>query len=115
MEINKVSTKENISYKTLDKFRKRTYNEFKVAKTETRKEVNRMFDKLKQIRGEKNISVDKMVEILGLETRAAYYKKELGNVRFSLNDARKISEFLNMSIEDIFFDDEVSETETIPD
>lgn len=68
-----------------------------------------MFDKLKQIRSERNITVEQMMDVLSLETKAAYYKKESGSVRFSLDDAKKVSDYIGLPIEDIFFDNEVSE------
>ncbi|WP_130807676.1 helix-turn-helix transcriptional regulator [Senegalia massiliensis] len=71
-----------------------------------------MYENLRAIRNARNISAIDMAEVLGLQTKAAYYKKESGNVRFSLEEANKISKFLDMAIEDIFFDDEVAETET---
>lgn len=67
-----------------------------------------MFENLKKIRVEKNISAKSMAQMLGLETKAAYYKKESGNVKFTLFEAKKISDFFNMPIEEIFFDEEVS-------
>ncbi|MCL2563095.1 MAG: helix-turn-helix transcriptional regulator [Oscillospiraceae bacterium] len=63
-----------------------------------------MFYKLREIRRERNISVEKMREVLGLETLAAYYKKEAGSVKFTLADVEKISKFLGLSVEEIFFD-----------
>lgn len=71
-----------------------------------------MYENLRAIRNARNISALDMAEVLGLQTKAAYYKKESGNIRFSLEEANKISKFLDMKIEDIFFDDEVSKTET---
>lgn len=68
-----------------------------------------MFDKLKQIRAERNITVEQMMGVLSLETKAAYYKKESGSVKFSLDDAKKVSDFIGLPIEDIFFDNEVSQ------
>lgn len=68
-----------------------------------------MFDKLKQIRTERNITVEQMMGVLSLETKAAYYKKESGSVKFSLDDAKKVSDYIGLPIEDIFFDDEVSQ------
>lgn len=62
-----------------------------------------IFKKLKQLRTEKGVSVEKLCDILGLETKAAYYKKENGTVKFTLSDAKKISDFFNKSIEEIFF------------
>lgn len=67
-----------------------------------------MFEKLKQIRTERDITVEQMAKVLNLETKAAYYKKESGSVKFSLDDAKKVADFLKMPIEDIFFDNEVS-------
>lgn len=67
-----------------------------------------MFDKLKQIRSERNITVEQMMDVLSLETKAAYYKKESGSVKFSLDDAKKVSDYIGLPIENIFFDNEVS-------
>lgn len=67
-----------------------------------------MFERLREIRKEKNIKVKEIIEILGLETEAAYYKKEAGNVPFSLEEGRKISILFQMPIEDIFFKNELS-------
>ena len=71
-----------------------------------------MFEKLKKLRVERNISAEDMSKILGLETKAAYYKKESGNVKFSLMEAKKISDFFNIPIEEIFFSHEVSSKDT---
>ena len=71
-----------------------------------------MFEKLKKLRVERNISAEDMSKILGLETKAAYYKKESGNVKFSLIEAKKISDFFNIPIEEIFFSNEVSSKDT---
>lgn len=66
------------------------------------------FEKLRNIRTSRNISGERMAEVLGLKTQAAYYKKEAGTVKFSLEDAKRISEFFGLPIEDIFFADELS-------
>ena len=71
-----------------------------------------MYENLREIRNNRNISALEMAEVLGLQTKAAYYKKESGTIKFSLEEAGLIAKFLNMRIEDIFFDDEVAETET---
>jgi len=71
-----------------------------------------MYEKLRTIRNNKSVSAREMAELLGLKTAAAYYKKETGAIRISMFEAKLISERLNMSIEDIFFADEVSVTET---
>ncbi|WOC33429.1 MULTISPECIES: helix-turn-helix transcriptional regulator [Caproicibacterium] len=67
-----------------------------------------MFEKLRKIRTNRNVSGEQMAEVLGLKTQAAYYKKEAGTVKFSLADAKCISEFFHMPIEEIFFANELS-------
>lgn len=62
-----------------------------------------MFERLRQIRKEKRITCEEMAEELGLQTKAAYNKKEHGKVKFTLQEAKKISEIFGMSIEEIFF------------
>lgn len=68
-----------------------------------------MFKKLKEIRNSQKVSAEKMASILGLETKAAYYKKENGSVKFTLSEARKVSNFFGLTIEEIFFNDESKE------
>lgn len=60
----------------------------------------------------KNISVDEIASVLNLETKAAYYKKEAGTVKFTLIEAKKVADYFGMTIEEIFFANEVSEMET---
>lgn len=67
-----------------------------------------MYEKLRKIRKEKNIKVKEITKKLGLETEGAYYKKETGNVSFTLEEGKKISEILELPIEDIFFTNELS-------
>ncbi|BCZ46972.1 hypothetical protein psyc5s11_30390 [Clostridium gelidum] len=62
-----------------------------------------MYANLRVTRNTNSISVKQMCNLLGLKTKAAYYKKEMGNVNFTLIEAKKISDFFNMPIEEIFF------------
>lgn len=62
-----------------------------------------MENNLKRLRRENNVSAWKMAEILNLKTRGAYYKKEQGRVEITLPEAKKISDFYGLSIEEIFF------------
>lgn len=62
-----------------------------------------MYKNLRQIRNNNNISAKNMCDILGLATKAAYYKKENGSVKFTLIEAKKISDFFKLSIDEIFF------------
>lgn len=67
-----------------------------------------MFEKLRKVRQEKNIKAKEIAEKLGLKTEGAYYKKETGNVPFTLEEGKIISDMLNMPIEEIFFTNELS-------
>lgn len=62
-----------------------------------------MYERLRQIRQEKNIKATEIAKSLGLKTDGAYYKKETGLVPFTLKEGKIISDILNMSIEEIFF------------
>ncbi|MTI95222.1 MAG: helix-turn-helix domain-containing protein [Firmicutes bacterium] len=61
-----------------------------------------MYPKLKELRRKNRITVQEMAELLGLQTRGAYYKKESGVHKFSIEEARLIANKLNMPIEEIF-------------
>ncbi|GHU73923.1 hypothetical protein FACS1894188_00700 [Clostridia bacterium] len=64
------------------------------------------YHKVRQIRQKNNITVAEMANLLNLKSVYAYYKKEQGVRRFSLEEARKISELFEMDIDDIFFENE---------
>lgn len=68
------------------------------------------YQKVRQIRIEKEIPLKEIISMLNLETPQAYYKKELGMIRFSLEDAAKISKLFGMQIEEIFLSNGVPET-----
>lgn len=61
-----------------------------------------MFEKLRRIRNERNISALEMAKLLGLKTAAAYYKKENGTINFTIEEAKKVADYLKMPIEEIF-------------
>lgn len=70
-----------------------------------------MYEKLKEIRRLHSVNGEELAIVLGL-TKATYSKKENGTVKFSLNEAKKIADYFNMGIEELFFDYEVSKIET---
>lgn len=72
-----------------------------------------MFEKLRRIRNEKNISAKEMAKALKLATEAAYYKKESGSIKFSVQEAKIVADMLNMTIEEVFFENEVNKMETV--
>ena len=67
-----------------------------------------MFERLRPIRKAQGLTCEDMAKALGLATKSAYSKKELGHTKFSLDDAKKISDLLGKSVDEIFFEDEVS-------
>lgn len=71
-----------------------------------------MFERLRWLRQEHGLTCEDMAKLLGLETKAAYSKKELGRTKFTLSEAKKISDVLGLKIEDIFFANEVSLEDT---
>lgn len=68
-------------------------------------------DKLKELRAEKKITQEELAEYLGISC-PNYGKKENDQIRFSLEEAQKLSEYFGMSIEDLFFANRLSKIET---
>jgi DNA-binding XRE family transcriptional regulator len=71
-----------------------------------------VFDKLRSIRIAEGKTCKDLSAVLGLHTRGAYHKKEAGSVPFKLIEAKAVADFFGVSIEDIFFDDEMSRIDT---
>jgi len=61
-----------------------------------------VFEELRKIRKEKNIKAIDMAILIGLKTEGAYYKKETGQVPFTLEEGEMIATFLEMPMEKIF-------------
>ena len=70
------------------------------------------YEKLRAIRNSKDVSAREMADILGLVTEAAYYKKETGAIRFTVEEAKLVANKLQMPIDEIFFADDVSSEDT---
>lgn len=62
-----------------------------------------MFERLMELRQEHGLTCEDMAKVLGLETKAAYSKKELGKTKFTLTEAKQVADVLGLHIEDIFF------------
>ncbi len=69
-----------------------------------------MYERLKEIRETKGYSIEDMANVIG-KSPCNYFKKECGNVKFSVSEALKISKFLKTKVERIFFETELSENE----
>ncbi|MDU4952943.1 MAG: XRE family transcriptional regulator [Clostridium cadaveris] len=71
-----------------------------------------MYEKLKKIREEKNITQEEIASLLGYRHKSGYSKLENGDRKISVEQAKVISDFFNMSIEDIFFDNKINKMTT---
>lgn len=69
-----------------------------------------MYENLKNLREKKGYSIEDMARIIG-KSPCNYFKKENGDVKFSVNEALEISKKLKTKVEKIFFTDELSESE----
>lgn len=69
-------------------------------------------NRIKEIRKNKGISIEKMSNLMGFNSYQGYYKKEVGLRQFSANDISKICLILNVKYEDIFFTPIVTKKET---
>ncbi|GAA0076147.1 hypothetical protein UT300005_05250 [Clostridium sp. CTA-5] len=67
---------------------------------------------LKAYRMLKGIKQEEVAEILGISL-TTYSKKETGKTQFSLEEAKKMSDYFNISIEQLFFADRVNLSNTI--
>ncbi len=70
-----------------------------------------MYVGLRRLRKEKQIPVQVLAKLLDLKTEAAYYKKESGHIKFSVEEARKIADYFDETIEKIFFGETLSQME----
>lgn len=68
-------------------------------------------NELKILREKNNIKQEELASLIGVSP-ANYSKKEAGAIRFSLIEAQIIAKYFNLSIEDIFFNNNVSKNET---
>lgn len=66
---------------------------------------------IKKFRESQNLKQEDLAKIINVSA-VNYSKKENGNVKFSLNEARVIAQHFNKSIEELFFNDKVSKKET---
>jgi len=62
-----------------------------------------VYEHLKKIREKNNITQEEMAKLLGYKHKSAYGKLEKGERKISLEQAKKISDFFKMKIEEIFF------------
>lgn len=61
-----------------------------------------MYEKLRKRRKEKRATVKELIGVLNLKTEAAYFKKETGDVRFTVEEAIALARFLETTVEELF-------------
>ena len=83
-----------------------------VSKTETNIKGGLIMERLRNLREESNLNQEFMAKFLNISS-ANYCKKESGSIKFSLQEAKKIADFFNKTIEEIFFADKVSKNDTL--
>ncbi|MCT4662935.1 MAG: helix-turn-helix domain-containing protein [Tissierellales bacterium] len=62
-----------------------------------------MYEHLRELRCKKGFTLKQMSKLLGYSSPNAYARKEKGDRNFTIEEARKIAEFFEESIENIFF------------
>lgn len=66
---------------------------------------------LKSLREENDLTQEFLANLIGVSL-PNYCKKENGTIKISLKEARIIAKFFNKTIEEIFFDNDVSKIDT---
>lgn len=57
---------------------------------------------LKEFRRTDGIKASTLARLIGLKTNASYYKKENGDVKFTVDEALVIASYLGRKVEEIF-------------
>lgn len=66
-----------------------------------------MYDKLRKIRENRGFTLLEMSKALGYNSPNAYSRKEKGERKFTLDEVEVISNLFGLSVEEIFFEDEI--------
>jgi len=69
-------------------------------------------DLIRKTRVKKGFSTEEMSKLLGYEAPNAYFRKEKGDRKFSVEDIAGISVILGLPIQKIFFENKVTEKVT---
>lgn len=65
-------------------------------------------EKIKRLRKEANISLEKMSELLGYDSPNGYYYLETGRIKFPADKLAIVANALKIPIDQLFFDDKVA-------
>lgn len=69
-----------------------------------------MYEDLRKIRTERGIRLKECADVIGVQ-EACYCKKELGDLKFSLEEAKALAEFFKLPVEVLFFKEKSSKME----
>lgn len=69
-----------------------------------------MYEDLRKIRTERGIHLKECADVIGVQ-EACYCKKELGDLKFSLEEAKALAEFFKLPVEVLFFKEKSSKME----
>ncbi|GEN83589.1 hypothetical protein SLU01_19010 [Sporosarcina luteola] len=64
---------------------------------------------IRNTRIKRGISTEEMSNLLGYEAPNAYFRKEKGDRKFSVEDIAKVSDLLDIPIQELFFTNKVTE------
>lgn len=84
---------------------------YQIGKTKAVKKMNNIkvnVEKIKRLRKEANISLDKMSELLGYDSPNGYYYLESGRSKFTAEKLASVSRILMIPIDELFFEDEIT-------
>jgi transcriptional regulator with XRE-family HTH domain len=65
-------------------------------------------DKIKTLRKEANLSVDKMSELLGYDSPNGYYYLETGRIKFPAEKLALVAHILKVPYESLFFEENLA-------
>ncbi len=65
-------------------------------------------EKLRSLRIAKGLTQDQMSKALGLKTKAAYTKKELGYNSISVEQGKLLADTLGVSVDELFYANKLS-------
>ena len=70
-----------------------------------------MYEILKRKREEKGYTIEDLARVIE-KSPPTYFKKENGDVKFTVSEALKLADFLDEKVEDIFFKEQFAVTES---
>jgi hypothetical protein len=85
---------------TIDFFQNRRYI-ITIKFPKWKKGVKQMYEDLRKIRTERGIRLKECADVIGVQ-EACYCKKELGDLKFSLEEAKALAEFFKLPVEVLF-------------